>query len=155
METTALFGNSLDHAERDHGGVLPLVDLRWRAAYQRALNRMPSEVPRGQHLIQLLSWPNLSRLPCELVVPVTRICALLWRKPTVSFLVARVLEAPQRETAALLEVLQEFGHVASPRQNIQRVEVTAQEQDGCLRSESPAGSNMSMIRKLWLRLTGY
>ena len=154
METTALFGDSLDLAEPDHG-VLPLVDLRWRGAYQRALNRKPSEVTGGQHLIQLLAWPNLSRLPGEFVVPVTRICALLWRKPTVGFLVARVLEVPQHETAALLEVMQEFGHVALLRQNIQPVEATVPEQDGRLPPESPSGAGVSLVRKLWLRLIGY
>lgn len=152
IETTALSRSS---QECDYEDASRLVELRWRTAYQQALNRMPSEVPNGQHLIQLLSWPNLSRLPAELVVPVTRICALLWRKPTVRFLVARVLEAPQRETGALLTVLQDFGHVASPRQEIQRVDVTMPQQDERLCTVTTAGASMSLVRKLWQRLTGY
>src|SRR5450830_1926279 len=107
-------------------GALPLTELHWRAAYHHVLGRMSSEVPTKE-LIQLLSWPNLSRLPDELVVPVTRICALLWRKPTVGFLVPRVLEAPVRQTCALLEVLQDFGHVTSPRGVLGRPEVIPQE----------------------------
>ncbi len=98
-------------------GALSLSELRWRAAY-RQVSQQRSTTSSGllmRELLQLWSWPNLSRLPEELVAPVTRICALLWRKPTVGFLVSRLLDAPVHQTVTLLEVLQGFGHVASPR----------------------------------------
>lgn len=152
IEMTALRKDTPNPVDGEQAIAVPLLELRWRAAYQLALDRVPSEMPLGQGLIRLLCWPNLSRLPDELVVPVTRICALLWRKPTVGFLVSRVLGAPQRETCALLGVLQEFGHVGSPRQDLERAEVTAPEREGAL---PLVRASNSLVGKLWLRLVGY
>jgi len=135
-------------------GALPLTELRWRAAYHHVLSRMPSDAITRE-LIQLVSWPNLSRLPDELVVPVTRICALLWRKPTVGFLVPRVLEAPVHQTCALLEVLQDFGHVTSLGGVLGRSEGAPDESDADLPAAPPARATPSLVSKLWQRLVGH
>jgi hypothetical protein len=111
--------------------------------------------PSSQRLIHLLFWPNLSRLPAEFVAPVTRICALLWCKPTVCFLVPRVLKTPLQETSALLCVLQEFGHVTSPHQGISFTEVELPEQVASPYLDSPARANNSLFGKLWARLVGF
>lgn len=152
IEVTVFRKDTPGRVEGEQAVAKPLAELRWHAAYQLALDRVPSEMPLGQGLIRLHCWPNLSRLPDELVVPVTRICALLWRKPTVGFLVWRVLDAPQRETCALLSVLQEFGHVTASRQDSERSEITVPE-----RQEAPhvARASNSLVGKLWLRLVGY
>lgn len=134
-------------------GALPLSELHWRAAYRHVSDQLVSSESVTRELVQLVSWPNLSRLPEELVVPVTRICALLWRKPTVGFLVPRVLDAPGLETAVLLEVLQGFGHVASVRTLPERPEIA--------QNETAAGTPVlpvragSLLGKLWQRLTGH
>lgn len=135
-------------------GALPLTELHWRAVYHHALCRLPSDAITRE-LIQLVSWPNLSRLPEELVVPVTRICALLWRKPTVGFLVPRVLDAPAHQTCALLEVLQDFGHVMSPRGVLGRPEGSPHESDADMPAVPPARAAHSLVSKLWQRLVSH
>ena len=62
-------------------------------------------------LVRLRHWPDLGQVPDRFVAPVVRICALLWRKPTASHLVARVLGGDRNETTMLLKMLQELGHV--------------------------------------------
>lgn len=133
---------------------LPLTELHWRAAYYHVLCRLPSEAIT-RDLVQLVSWPNLSRLPQEFVAPVTRICALLWRKPTVGFLVPRVLETPTRQTCALLEVLRDFGHVTSPGGVPGRPEDARHEDGADLPAATPAQATHSLISKLWQRLVGH
>jgi hypothetical protein len=93
------------------GDAQPLEELQWRLAYHDA---HWEEGLAAHVLLHLKSWPNLTRLPEELIEPVTRICALLWRKPTVGYLVARVLDLPPEQAGHLLHVLQAFGHVSRP-----------------------------------------
>jgi len=90
----------------------PLEELQWRLAYHDARQEDPSHA--GLELLHLASWPNLTRLPEELIEPVTCICALLWRKPTVGYLLARVLDLPGDRVAHVVRVLQMFGHVNRP-----------------------------------------
>ncbi|MGZ5887810.1 MAG: hypothetical protein ACXWKI_12800 [Ramlibacter sp.] len=89
----------------------PLEELEWRLAYRDALRHGDLD---AHALLHLKSWPNLPRLPDELVEPVARICALLWRKPTVGYLIPRVLDLPADQVAHVLRVLQAFGHVSGP-----------------------------------------
>lgn len=93
-------------------GARPLEELQWRAAFHSAhAEGAPAATAALRDLLHLLSWPNLTRLPEELVVPVTRVCAHLWRKPTAGFVLPRVLDLPSDRTAAIVYVLQAFGHV--------------------------------------------
>ena len=112
-------------------------------------------------MIRLQSWPNLTRLPLDLVAPVTQICALLWRKPAVGFLIPRVLDADSAQVFALLEVLQGFGHVkvsggvASP-QPVASPD-SGEDSRGGVDSQGvfvvpPTGS---LVGKLWRRLAGH
>lgn len=56
-----------------------------------------------QELLRLRGWPNLTRLPPDIDVGLAaRICALLGRKPTVGFLVARMLDVPHARVGPLL-----------------------------------------------------
>lgn len=117
----AVFGHSVSEVSSDPAlritplaHALPVSELHWRSAYHEALSHQ-SVGATSWDLFQLVSWPNLGRLPEELVVPVTRICALLWRKPTVGFLVPRVLAMPAPQALALLSVLSSLGHVTQPR----------------------------------------
>lgn len=136
-------------------GALPLTELRWRMAYQGALwgqahAAMPNE------LVRLRSWPNLTRLPPELVAPVTQVCALLWRKPVVGFLVARVLQADAAQVAAVLQVLKGFGHihlsgagVSAPPGAGEVPRISTASEDGA----APAAD--TLVGKLWRRLIGH
>lgn len=141
-------------------GALPLMELQWRAAYQSALRNQSFGVDAND-LIRLRSWPNLTRLPLDLVAPVTQICALLWRKPAVGFLIPRVLDADPAQVCALLEVLQGFGHVkvsggvASPQPGA--FPDSGEDSRGGADSQGvfvvpPTGS---LVGKLWRRLVGH
>lgn len=141
-------------------GALPLMELQWRAAYHCALQSQQSEVEVND-LIRLRSWPNLTRLPIELVAPVTQICALLWRKPAVGYLIPRVLDADATQVRALLEVLQGFGHIKVSRTVLGPQPVaspdagedsmgTGDSQGGYM--AQPAGT---LVGKLWRRLVGH
>lgn len=90
----------------------PLEELQWRLAYHDAAQS--GAIHSDHALLHLEHWPNLTQLPEELIEPVTRICALLWRKPTVGYLVARVLDMPADRASHVLHVLQVFGHVNRP-----------------------------------------
>lgn len=141
-------------------GALPLMELQWRAAYHCALQSQQSEVEANE-LIRLRSWPNLTRLPIELVAPVTQICALLWRKPAVGFLIPRVLDADATQVRALMEVLQGFGHIKVSRtvpgqqpvafpDAIEESLGTGDSQHG--ETAQPVGT---LVGKLWRRLVGH
>lgn len=93
------------------GDAQPLEELQWRLAYQDARREDDSD---AHALLHLQSWPNLTRLPEELIEPATRICALLWRKPTVAFLLPRLLDLPADLVRSVLCALQTFGHVNRP-----------------------------------------
>lgn len=131
---------------------LPLTELRWRALVHDLYRAHGPDAVPGRELMRLLSWPDLPRLPDELLGPVTRLCALLWRKPTVGFLVARTLAAPPRQTAVLLAALQALGHVAGsgPAAPPRTDPVPAEEPE--LASEGPGEPVPGILGKLWQRL---
>ena len=141
-------------------GALPLIDLHWRAAYHCALRDQSANV-QANDLVRLRSWPNLSRLPVELVAPVTQICALLWRKPAVGFLIPRVLEADSAQVGALLDVLQGFGHITVSK-TVMNPQLVATP-DSVLDSQTavdageapPARRTDTLAGKLWRRLIGH
>lgn len=63
-----------------------------------------------QELLRLRRWPSLTRLPPDVDVGlVARVCALLARKPTVGFLVARMLDVPHLRVGPLLARLHGAG----------------------------------------------
>lgn len=139
---------------------LPLMELQWRVAYHDALRNQQPGVG-GNDLIRLRSWPNLTRLPSELVAPVTQICALLWRKPAVGFLIPRVLDADVTRICALLDVLQAFGHlrVSIPVSGSQPV-VSAETEDSGHDAWNTRNVNVTpfagtLVGKLWRRLIGH
>ena len=143
----------------------PLMELHWRTSYHRILSEGTPEAVTWD-LFQLVSWPHLNRLPDELVEPVTRICALLWRKPTVGFLVSRVLLIPAPQTLAVLALLREQGHVVSPRSGQRPAGASAvgspstQFHDSAAEypPDAPAphagSAKPSIVGKLWRRLMG-
>jgi len=135
---------------------LPLSELHWRSAYHHVQGQQSPESATWD-LFQLVSWPNLSCLPEELVVPVTRICSLLWRKPTVGFLVSRVLDMPAPQALALLAVLRNLGHVVSPRGlGGGRPDAMAQQEREVIEQQAATEpvKGGTLVGKLWRRLVG-
>lgn len=63
-----------------------------------------------KELLRLRRWPNLTRMPADVDVGLAaRVCALLGRKATVGFLVARMLDLPHARVAPLLATLRAAG----------------------------------------------
>lgn len=102
-------------------------------------------------LVYLHSWPDLTGVPEELAPAVARVCALLSHKPTVGFLVAKVLDRPEAETRHILQRLQSLGHLRILQRR--------------MGAETPAGStpaaepgsfapvqHSAFLGKLWKRL---
>ncbi|WP_157991479.1 hypothetical protein [Caldimonas tepidiphila] len=83
----------------------------WRRALAETGDGRPAAEDFRLGLVYLKSWPAIPDLPEEWAGPVTRVCALLSHKPTVGFLVSRVLELPEEESRRLLLVLHRFGHL--------------------------------------------
>jgi hypothetical protein len=141
-------------------GALPLMELQWRAAYHCALQSQQSEVDVND-LIRLRSWPNLTRLPLELVAPVTQICALLWRKPVVGYLIPRVLDADATQVRALLEVLQGFAHIKVSRTVLGPQPVASPDagesllDTGDSRGDYMVQPAVTLVGRLWRRLVGH
>jgi hypothetical protein len=142
-------------------GALPLEELQWRAAMHSAqadVARSQQPVPRA--LVQLVSWPNITRLPDELAAPVTRICALLWRKPTVGYLVVRMLDLTPERAGVLLRALRAFGHVqwtesTGDGSSDERPSGIPESQlEVAAPASGRAAGDLRLISRLWLRLTG-
>lgn len=62
-------------------------------------------------VLQLASWPSLPDLLLETAPHVTRICALLARKPSVGMLIPAMLDMPPQATYSLLDSLYAKGHI--------------------------------------------
>jgi hypothetical protein len=133
-------------------GSMPLGELRWLAAYHHA-SHLPESRAMPLGLVKLLHWPDLSEVPQELAAPIVRICALLWRKPTASTLVAQIVGAEAAQTDALLHVLQGFRHIAIASRLPDRVDEEAQAHDTLPIAQAPS-VRASVIAKLWQRLAG-
>jgi hypothetical protein len=133
-------------------GALPVNKLLWKIAFQNACHS-PSDTVESNDLIKLASWPDLINLPEDLIAPVTRVCALLWRKPTLVYLVPKVLDASPVQTRAILKVLQQFGHVrlvayGVPEKNDLTKELICASPPDMASAQHP----ISLIGKLWQRL---
>lgn len=131
---------------------MPLSELRWLAALHQARRAIDAQpLPRG--LVKLRHWPDLCALPESLAAPIVRICALLWRKPTASILMPRILESSAQETHALLWVLQAFGHVEIATQMADRIEEGGKAQEAGDAGHRGSAS-ATVVAKLWQRLLG-
>jgi hypothetical protein len=62
-------------------------------------------------VLHLASWPSLSELSLDTAPHITRICALLARRPSVGMVIPRMLDMPSGMTYSLLKNLYANGHV--------------------------------------------
>jgi hypothetical protein len=102
-------------------------------------------------VLQLASWPSLPDLLLETAPHVTRICALLARKPSVGMLIPVMLDMPPHMTYSLLDTLYAKGHICSVGG------VIASEQVAQLKAEPVPGPELpaataSFLGKVWHRL---
>jgi len=135
-------------------GALPLEGLQWRAAYSEAL-KQPADVALPRELVHLLEWPNLTRVPDDLVPAVIRVCALLWRKPTVGFLLPRILGLPAEQVGAVVQALQQFGHVRVARSDNAAASAEAASAAEAEVAAAAPSATTSLVGKFWQRLVRF
>lgn len=99
-------------------------------------------------VLHLASWPSLSELPLDTAPQITRICALLARRPSVGMVIPRMLDISSGMAYSLLKNLYANGHVypAAGGLSDQAVLSDAQPVQIC----EPAVA--SFFGKLWQRL---
>jgi hypothetical protein len=129
---------------------MPAAPLLSAAAAANTADRPHRPELLDQDLLRLRRWPNLTRLPADVDVGLlARICALLGRKPTVGFLVARMLDMPHLRVAPLLARL----HAAGCIESVRSVAPTASEPPP---ASAPAASTLPdrrFVALLWRLLT--
>lgn len=112
-----------------------------KAAYP-ALNLQTTQV------LHLASWPPLSLITLETAPHMTRICALLARRPSVGMLIPVMLDMTAGMTYSVLETLYANGHIYPAAALLPHQAVFPQAEP--VQSLEPAG--ISFFGKLWLRL---
>lgn len=126
---------------------LSAQQLAWLACYRRLDAEQGSQaLPRG--LIRLVGWPDPADVPDEFIEPLLRLCALLWCKPTASYLVARALGADARQTATLLRLMLEAGQAELLAARAESTEIEAPAVAAAVTARA------SFVGKLWKRLLG-
>lgn len=125
-------------------------------------------------VLHLTSWPPLEQLLLETAQPMTRICALLARRPSVGMFIPVILEMPPEIIYPLLQMLYEKGHIrqdialpASPsslainfsikdenRFQIPTAAMPPEEMETARSARSqPTTETLSFFELLWRRLT--
>lgn len=117
-------------------------------------------------LVVLQSWPDLTKIPADFVPSVTRLCALLWHKPTSSALLPRILQLETAEVFSLVKVMETMGHISvrswtqgesAPPQGFEQTSIL---QNATSLTPSSAARNSreekvsGMLSKLFARLVG-
>ena len=91
-------------------GAHSLDDLLWRAHFYNAKAQAAAGPCALCHPVQLLSTPDLERLPAELVEPFRRVCEALASGPAPGCQVAEMAALPPDVATAVLKVLRDRGH---------------------------------------------
>lgn len=105
-------------------------------------------------VLYLASWPSRLELTPDTAVPITRICALLARRPSVGMLIPVMLDMDVGTTYALLQSLYANGHIypaAVPLPGQAALAHTEPVQTEAAQSQE-FGKN-SFLGRLWQRLT--
>lgn len=107
-------------------------------------------------VVRLKSWPNLSRLPPELIPDTARVCALLAVRPTGFPLVHVLLSLPREQVAGIIGMLQDLGHLTHTASTCTQESIFTQqlgehESRDPIREAAPA--SFTLVQRLWRRLT--
>lgn len=107
----------------------------------------------NQHsVIYLVSWPPLTLFPTEDTPHVSRICAMLARRPSTLMFVGHRLDIPLKSVCCLLDKLHLQGHIATcKRVSTDNSEVVLTEPEPLFAEEVPTAA-ASFLSKFWRRL---
>jgi len=104
----------------------------------------------NSQVFHLASWPPVSQLPQENASNITRICALLARRPSVGMLIPLMLNMPEPVIYSLLETLHASGHIYIARSPLPAPLAVPDAEPA--QTHEPVV--MSFLAKLWQRLIG-
>ena len=104
-------------------------------------------------VLKLYSWPELSRVPSDLVLDVARVCALLAVRPTGAPLIARLLDLPRERVAHIVELLHLHGHLDGSAMDVRPVEKEEQATLDLIADPTPTKSP-TLLGRLWQKLSG-
>ena len=104
-------------------------------------------------VLKLYSWPELSRVPSDLVLDAARVCALLAVRPTGAPLIARLLDLPRERVAHIVELLHLYGHLDGSAMNVRPVEKEEQATLDLIADPTPTKSP-TLLGRLWQKLSG-
>lgn len=102
-------------------------------------------------VLQLASWPPLSDLLLETAPDITRICALLARKPSVGMLIPVILDIPPQVTYSLLDTLYAKGHICAVGSGLVAESAPLCQTSSAQSLELPTVT-ASFLDKIWHRL---
>lgn len=108
-------------------------------------------------LARLTRWPDLMEVPDELLLPVARISALLWKKPTASHLINRILGGEGNENARTLQMLEALGYVefiSAAQAPSARLTVASEPYDDVAKAQNMPTGLRAFIGQLRQRLLG-
>jgi hypothetical protein len=97
-------------------------------------------------VLHLDSWPSLPSLLPETVPDMTRICALLARRPSVGMLIPILLNIPAEVAYAMLETLHAGGHIHL------KVSLPPEKDVPPALAQDAASTDFYFLEKLWKRL---
>lgn len=69
-------------------------------------------VLESRRVIHLVKWPQMTLLPHNYLATTARVCALLARKPSASFLIHRRLNLPAHVVETVLLQLENYGYIS-------------------------------------------
>lgn len=104
-------------------------------------------------VLKLYSWPELSRVPSDLVLDAARVCALLAVRPTGAPLIARLLDLPRERVAHIVELLHLYGHLDGSAMDVRPVEKEEQATLDLIADPTPTKSP-TLLGRLWQKLSG-
>ena len=103
-------------------------------------------------VLKLYSWPELSRVPSDLVLDAARVCALLAVRPTGAPLIARLLDLPRERVAHIVELLHLYGHLDGSAMDVRPVEKEEQATLDLIADPTPTKSP-TLLGRLWQKLS--
>lgn len=101
----------------------------------------------NNQVLHLASWPPLHHLLRETAPEITRICALLARRPSVGMLIPVLLNIPPHVSHALLETLRADGHIYPAAALLQEQTAPQTEQE-----QNQEHADLSFAAKIWKHL---
>ena len=102
-------------------------------------------------ILQLTSWPALPDLLQETAPHLTRICALLARKPSVGMLIPVMLDMSPQITYSLLDALYVKGHICPFGGVVTSEQAVLPQAEFAKGFETPPAA-ASFLSKVWQRL---